>query len=217
MATCATHGGTRPDPKDRLNRTIRQTTNQRTFGGVTLTELLVTMALLALLAAIAIPGWVSFAGTQSRRSATGLVLGSLERARVAAVTGKKQIWVVLRHSEGKRRDSLRILSGEASGFSPIGPWLNLPAGMRFLCDGGALPDIPPPTAVLADAGDGEKADGGTTANGERYGGLMFRTDGAVGLPKQGDSRLLIPFSAEKGPPPASITVSRGTGRAATGS
>lgn len=190
---------------------------RRTSKGVTLLELIVTLTLIGILAAIMIPGWISINGTRARRGATGLVLGSLERARVAAVTGKREVWVVFRHSNTGGRDSLRIVSAGSSGLSPRGPWLSLPAGMHFQCGGGALPDVPPPSPVVAAAATRENRGEGSSPDKEQFGGIMYRPTGAVGFPNQGDSRLLIPFSAEKGPPPDTILLSRGTGRPTSGS
>ena len=66
-------------------------------SGFSLIELLVVIALIAALISLAVPAWASITRHQAKNSAISLVMEGLDQARIAATSGKKEVWVVFRN------------------------------------------------------------------------------------------------------------------------
>ena len=176
-------------------------------AGVTFTELLVTITVIAALASLVIPSWSSLSRVHARKAAAGLVMDSLEGARVAAQSTKRNVWVIFRHSGDKTPDSLRVVTKETNGSTPLGAWLKLPAGISFRVDENTLMEETPPADILAAGLNGK-----TATSGESFGCVMFLRSGRIGIPQPGGKSLTLDFSSTSGSPPGSITLSRATGR-----
>jgi prepilin-type N-terminal cleavage/methylation domain-containing protein len=119
-------------------------------SGFSLIELLVVIALIAALISLAIPAWNSITRHQARNSAVSLVMEGLEQARIAASSGKREIWIVFRNDPVKK-SSFRIIRQDAGGCSPLGNWIMLPQGVAFLTGGNTLMEQEPPASVTARA------------------------------------------------------------------
>lgn len=182
-------------------------------AGVTLLELLVTMAVIAALASLAIPGWGLLSKTGAQRRATAAVMESLERARSEAITSKQEVWVLFRHhSNGDQPDAVRILAKEGGLISPLGTWIKLPSSITFRMGAGTLMDDSPPSEILKAALPDFENPGDSM-----FGAVMFRRGGGVGNPKQGGNSLSVALGAGKKGPDSTITIARAAGRACVGS
>jgi type II secretory pathway pseudopilin PulG len=175
-------------------------------------ELLVTMAVIAALASLALPAWGVLSRSGAQRKATAVVMESLERARTEAITTKQEVWVLFRHHpRSDQPDSLRLLGKKDGSTSPLplGPWIKLPPSITFRTGAGTLMDERPPADILQ-AGFQENAKAGDCV----LGGLMFRRAGGIGIPVQGGNTLSIILGAPKGGD-STITLARAAGRATT--
>jgi type II secretory pathway pseudopilin PulG len=189
----------------------RETFPTKPFGkaaGVTLTELLVTITAIAALALITMPAWSQLTRSQGGKAAASLVMGVLEQARIAATSGQKEVWVILRHAAGDGRDGLRIVSRAADGYVADGTWVSLPSGISFQTGANSLMDEKPPGILLSQANNATP--GGKSYS---YGGLMFQRTGRVGIPKQEGNTLSIILQSSQAGRTETIALSRATGRA----
>ncbi len=194
---------------------------QRTFrrGAFTLLELLVTITVIAALISLILPTWTSVKRSRSRQAALSITMESLERARTAATSGKKEAWVLFRHSTtqpegrsaGESRDAIRIIAKEGDVFSPLTTWQPLPAGTSFTPSPGTLMEEAPPREILSPALNG-KPPGDAT-----FGSIMFLRSGRVGLPRPGGNTLSLRIGesatdSQSTADSACLLISRATGR-----
>ena len=188
-----------------------------TRSGVTLTELLVVMAVIAALVSLAVPTWGVITRSQANNAAVSLVMGTLEQARLAAVSGKKEVWVLFKNDDPRKQASLRIVTREGIGgtgavpFTSVGSWTQLPLGITFQTGENTLMDQKPLIEVIAAAMG--TAIGASTSPATSIGGVMFQRSGRIGIPQQGGPALLLRLRSLKGPLPSPIEFSRGSGRA----
>ena len=184
-----------------------------TRSGVTLTELLVVLAVIAVLVSLALPAWRAITRSHANNAAMSLAMGTLEQARLAAVSGKKEVWVVLRNEEALKKGSLRLVTRDGNKGSALqslvapGNWIQLPRGITFQTGEGTLMDQHPPAEVIA------TALGGSPSQGLSLGGVMFQRSGRIGIPQQGGPGLSLRLKNHKGPLPSSLELARGSGRA----
>lgn len=175
-----------------------------------LLEILVTMTLIVALVSLAVPCWGVITRSRSQQAATSLVMSSLERARVAAIAQKCNLWVVFQHRQPPKQDSFRLLSKQGLIMTPLGAWQCLPAGISFHPGAGSLMQAPPPTEVVASSFNGLNAPEGAS-----FGVLMFLGSGRVGMPLPGGPPLLLRLDSISKSTPTEILISRATGRATT--
>jgi prepilin-type N-terminal cleavage/methylation domain-containing protein len=176
--------------------------------GFSMTELLVTITLMASMAALSLPAWKWVARIRSKHAGVDAVVISVDRARSRALTMKEDAWVVFAHPGGKKRDALRLVIKEGGQFSPVGPWLQLPQGITFHIGGNTLMGESPPSEILLAACNGTPAQQDCS-----YGGLLFRGSERIALPRQGGNQLSLQLDPAWGSAPDHITFSRATGRA----
>jgi prepilin-type N-terminal cleavage/methylation domain-containing protein len=174
-------------------------------SGFSLIELLVVIALIAALISLAVPAWASITRHQAKNSAISLVMEGLDQARIAATSGKKEVWVVFRNDTTKKA-SLRLVSQEASSYTPLGNWNMLPQGVTFQTGGSTLMEQKPPQAVIA------AALGSQLPMEATLGSILFLRSGRIGIPQPGGPTLSLQLEASKAPLPDPITISRATGR-----
>lgn len=206
--------GPTQDNQTRFITVSKHLPDQSTRSGVTLTELLVVMAVIAALLSLAVPTWGAITRSQANNAAISLAMGTLEQARLAALSGKKEVWVLFRNDEGLKQASLRIMTRASTGspqFIPAGSWTMLPRGVMFLAGENTLMDQKPPAEVITTALGA--AAGALMPPTMSLGGLMFQRSGRIGIPQQGGPMLFLRLRPLKGSSPASIGLSRGTGRA----
>ena len=177
-------------------------------SGFSLIELLVVIALVAALISLAVPAWTSITRHQAKNSAISLVMEGLEKARLAASSGKKEVWVVFRNDATKKA-SLRLVSQEAASYTPLGNWIMLPQGVTFQTHGSTLMDQKPPQGVIA------VAVGSQLPMGATLGSVLFLRSGRIGVPQPGGPTLSLQLEGSKAPLPEPITISRATGRSST--
>ena len=180
----------------------------RIAAGVTLTELLVTITVIAALALITMPAWSQLTRSQSGKAAASLVMGVLEQARIAATSGQKEVWVIFRHCQGNGRDGLRIFSRNGTGFAPEAPWVSLPTGISFQTNDNSLMDEKPPGILLSQENNGNPATVPYS-----YGAVMLQRTGRVGVPKQEGNTLTLILRSFQTARIETIALSRATGRA----
>lgn len=175
---------------------------------VTLLELLVAMALVAILASLVFPAWRTFSSSRGGKVAAAAVMDSLEQARITAVSAGTEVWVVFRSGKSPDQGSLRILTRVNTGYLPTGPWRKLPIGVTFRTGPGTLMGERPPADILG------AATGPTPPAGkEEFGGVLFNRAGRVILPAPGANKLSLILKGGQASPSREITLARGTGRA----
>ena len=179
-------------------------------NGLTLTELLVSITVIAALASLTVPAWTTLTRSRARQVASSMVMESLELARSTALTTKKETWVVFRHPGEGQRDAFRIVSSGDESLSPLGAWKQLPAGIFFRDGEGTLMDEPPSSEILSSALNDSAAPAGQT-----FGSVMFQRSGRIGRPLRGGNQLTLSFHSLSGPAPQPILLSRATGRSST--
>lgn len=181
-------------------------------NGLTLTELLVTMTVIAALASLTMPAWTTLTRSRARQVTSAMVMESLELARNSSLSTKNDTWVVFRHLGEGNRDALRIVSSGGGTAVPLGPWKQLPAGIFFRDEMGTLMGEHPPQEILSSVL-------GDTASpaGQVFGSVMFQRSGRIGRPLRDGNQLTLFFNSAKGPAPDSILLSRATGRPSTSS
>lgn len=179
--------------------------------GLTLTELLVTITVITALASLAVPAWSALTRSQARKVGPGMVMESMERARSEAITTKRPVWVLFRHSPGSGSDDLRIMAKGESSVLPLGPWVKLPQGITFRSGAGTLLDEKPAEDVLSSAINGSSAN---APSGTLVGSVMFRPTGSVGYPLRGGNQLTLGLDSTGGKSCGLVTLSRATGRPA---
>jgi prepilin-type N-terminal cleavage/methylation domain-containing protein len=180
---------------------------QRENRGFSLLEVLVTMSLIVVLMTLGIPCWGMMTRSRSKQAAASLVMESLERARLAAITNKSDVWVIFQHPGGITPDSLRILSSQGGVISPLDRWQPLPAGISFH-SGDNLMKEQPPAPLLSSSLDGKTPDIKT-----RFGSIMFQRAGRVGIPLPGGNPMTLELASTATQPTTAILLSRATGRA----
>jgi len=175
------------------------------------------MTVIAALVSLAIPTWGAITRSQANSAAVSLVMGTLEQARLAAVSGKKEVWVLFKNDDARKQASLRIVIREGIGgtgsvpFTSVGSWTMLPREITFQTGENTLMDQKPLDEVIAAAmGTARAAPVPPTIS---LGGMMFQRSGRIGIPQQGGPALLLRLRSPKGPLPAPIELSRGSGRA----
>jgi len=186
-------------------RPSRSHSASSTVGGVTLTELLVTLSVIAVLAGLTIPTWGAITRSRAPKAAASTVMECLERARSEAITTRRGVWVLFRQGKG---DAVRIVAGDGGSPVALGPWFPLPSVILFDQGQGNLLSEQPPRGIVDAAYNGKTPDTGI-----RTGGVMFARTGGIALPARGGNALRIGFSTRSGAPLPGITLSRGTGRA----
>ena len=174
-------------------------------SGFSLIELLVVIALVAALISLAVPAWTSITRHQAKNSAISLVMEGLEQARLAATSGKKEVWVVFRNDATKKA-SLRLVSQEAASYTPLGNWIMLPQGISFQTGGSTLMEQKPTDVIIA------AALGSQLPKGAPLGSILFLRSGRIGVPQPGGPALSLQLRDSMAPIPQSITISRATGR-----
>jgi type II secretory pathway pseudopilin PulG len=175
---------------------------------VTLTELLVTITVIAALAVLTMPAWSQLSRSHAKRGATAVIMDVLEQARIAATSGQKEVWVIFRSSPKGERNALRLVCRGQSGWIPIDTWVSLPAGVSFVTGSGNLMEEQPPANVLSTALAGSLA-----SQGSSFGSLLFLRTGRIGIPKQDGNKLSVSLHENSSPGDATILLSRATGRA----
>jgi len=186
----------------------------RGFGahGLTLTELLVTITIIAALALLTTPAWTTLTRSRARQVTSAMIMESLECARNSSLSTKSDTWVVFRHLGEGKRDAFRIISSGGASTVPLGPWKQLPAGIFFRDDMGTLMGEHPPQEILSSA-----INDTTPPAGQVFGSVMFQRSGRIGRPLRGGNQLTISFNSTKGPAPDSMLLYRATGRPSTSS
>ena len=175
------------------------------------------MAVIAALLSLAVPTWGAITRSQANSAAVSLVMGTLEQARLAAVSGKKEVWVLFKNDDARKQASLRIVTREGKGgtgsvpFTSMGSWTMLPRGITFQTGDNSLMDQRPLVEVIAAAT--ATAIAAPVPPSISVGGMMFQRSGRVGIPQQGGPSLLLRLQSPKGPLPTPIELSRGSGRA----
>ena len=130
-----------------------------------------------------------------------MVMDALDYGRREAISGDRNVWIVMRRGAPEERDSMRIIADGKEGTFPLGAWIRLPPGIRFGSGSGDLCRAKPPEGISLAAGGA----------GDIEGAVMFRRSGMVGWPKEGNVSLSLHL--ENAGKASLITIARGTGRA----
>ena len=166
------------------------------------------MALIVGLVTLALPCWGMIARSRSKQAATGMVMGSLEQARQAAITRKDDVWVIFQHPGSLKPDAIRLLAKQGKEITPLDSWHSIPERISFADASDSLMKERPPADILLASMNGQ-----TPLSGTRFGGVMFQRSGRIGVPLPGGNSLFLKFDSMGTALPEFITLSRATGRA----
>jgi type II secretory pathway pseudopilin PulG len=176
------------------------------FEGIrafTLTELLVTLGLVVLLAAIGIPAWLGLARSHDSKASVGAVMGALAQARASALSSKSEVWILF--GKNGKREGLLPVRREGTVYIP-GTWAYLAPGSPFDKEGSSAMTQPVPEAVLQPI---------LKPGVEIWGGVLFQPNGRIPVPNGGGGQLSISLGSAtcQTRPATRILLSRATGRA----
>lgn len=127
---------------------------RRNFQGFTLIELLTVLAIMAILVGLSIPAISGARSTSNRKTAVGIVMSTLEQARVAGLRSGENVYVILARStdSGRSPDALIVvgdppLGSPATGKTFYTHWIRLPFNIRFRSSLDTLVINPMPSGV----------------------------------------------------------------------
>ena len=186
----------------------------------TLFELLITIALIAILTCLTLPAWHLLKEREARHGVRSLLLGSLEQARSAALQQKANTWILFCHAQKPTPDEFRILQETEQGeVKPLTTWIHLPSSVTFLpTSQTVMSEAPPPTVVQAARNTSSIENENKN---EILGSLQYNSQGVIIIPAIEGNELTLNFSTQlkntsghQVPPSLdSIHISRWTGRA----
>ncbi len=111
------------------------------WGGFSLLEMLVVVAVVAIMMALMLPAIAGFSSTAGRRGAVNILMNTFEQARIAAIEGGRPVHVLLYRRNFPEPDAVMVVRDPADGLtsSPLErltKWTKLPKGV-LLHDPGA--------------------------------------------------------------------------------
>jgi prepilin-type N-terminal cleavage/methylation domain-containing protein len=178
---------------------------QRVAGirAFTLTELLVTLGIIALLAAIGIPAWIGLARSHDSKASVAAVMGALAQARASALSSKSEVWILF--GKNGMREGMVPVRRQGADYAP-GTWVYLAPGSLFDKEDSSVLTQPVPEAVLQTV-----LKPGATVSG----GILFQPNGRIPVPNGRGGQLTISLGSRPGQtrPATKILLSRATGRA----
>ena len=152
--------------------------------GFSLLELLVVIAVMAVMMALILPAISGFSSTAGRRGAVNILMGTFEQARVAALESGRPVHVLLYRRNFPEPDAVMVVRDPEDGL-PTSPlerltkWTKLPRGV-LLHDPGAsniLSQTPPDGTFLARISPTPQP-----ASGETINLVTFNEAGGVDFP-----------------------------------
>jgi type IV fimbrial biogenesis protein FimU len=153
--------------------------------GFALIELLMVLAVMAVLVGISIPAITGVRSSYDRNSAVTLVMSAIEQARVDALQSGENAYVVMARTtdSGTSPDALIVvgdppLGSAATGVIPLTKWIKLPQNVRFLSSTGTLVVSSLPSSVTASM---LPSVGGNPI----YSGFTFNSTGSLQYPASG--------------------------------
>ena len=181
-------------------------------SGLTLLEMLVTLALVVGMMSLALPGWHALEERMMRHAATGVMLRGLEAARVTAITQRANTWIILQHRDSLNgSDRFCSVQEEEGKFQTITPWINLPNGVSFLIMPGTIMSQQAPESLYR--GLQQLSPQEIFLENNVMGYLQWNAQGSITYPAAGSIPLVLALSTSSGKIIDEIGFSRLTGRA----
>jgi prepilin-type N-terminal cleavage/methylation domain-containing protein len=166
-------------------------------AGLTLIEMLIVAAIIAMLSALTLPALRGLVGVGGLRGGVNTVTVALDQARAAAIENGVDAYVGFPPAgfgdEQARLSNLIVFrarkDGEANDYTPLSRWMKLPTGIFFDLEGVAFDgaDLPKPAGTLLPRLDGEDVNPRVIRY-DRFG--RIRTGGAGMEIKVGDGVVL---------------------------
>lgn len=181
----------------------------RRLAGFSLLELLVVIAVMAVMLSLLLPAVSGFSSTVGRRGAVNIVMNTLEQARVAALESGQNVYVgfadkdfpvedmrysafiVFRESTEEEKNPPGKPAGSGPKYIVLKKWTRLPKGVAFKNVRGSVVDKDSATSL--ELFDGLNNEVGTSQRDQdqKLHAVGFNSSGAVTLPSTGDVKLYL--------------------------
>lgn len=120
---------------------MKRAVRRRAYAGFSLLEMLVVVAVVAIMMALMLPAVAGFSSTAGRRGAVNILMNTFEQARTAAIESGRPVHVLLYRRNFPEPDAVMVVRDpvdglESSPLERLTKWTKLPKGV-LLHDPGA--------------------------------------------------------------------------------
>ncbi|MEI6395796.1 MAG: prepilin-type N-terminal cleavage/methylation domain-containing protein [Verrucomicrobiota bacterium] len=154
------------------------------FLGFSLLELLVVVAVMAVMASLMLPAIAGFSSTAGRRGAVNILMNTFEQARVAALESGRPVYVIFYRRIFPDSDAIMVVRDPEDGLSTtplerLTKWIKLPKGV-LLHDPGAANILS--QALPPEIGTTRLSPAPQLASGEILNAIKFNESGGIEYP-----------------------------------
>ena len=177
-------------------------TSPRSSGrchGFSLLEMLVVVAIIAVMMSLLVPAIGGFTNTAGRRGAVNVVMNTLEQARVAALESGRPVHVLFLQRSFPEMDAIMVIREPEDSTAPyyerLTRWMKLPKGVLFHSPSTTdlLSQTPPGTFSISRVEQMPTLNSGA---GEKVSLLTFNESGGLEYPSQSSAASRQIFLSE---------------------
>ncbi|MBX9578443.1 MAG: type II secretion system GspH family protein [Chthoniobacterales bacterium] len=155
----------------------------------TLLEMLVVLAVIAVLSALTFPAEQAWKQKSVQRSSLSLLLRSCEEARSRAITQRLTTWLILQHPTSGKDSFVLLQETENGDTSLITAWKELPKDVRFI--------FLPPTSTSLPTTFLEKLPQNLRVRSNQLSGIAWNSEGSIVEPSKVSTLSLLTTSNKK--------------------